>query len=236
MFKDARKPLVINGKSKFSEEEYLEFERTSIEKHEYHNGEIFLVHEPAAEYKRASYSEEEYLTIEKASNIKHEYYKGEIFAMSGASDSHNEIFTNLFGALTVKLKGKACRPYGSDKRMKIPENSLYTYPDISIYCNGLIHAENDGDTSILPTIIIEILSASTKSYDRSEKFKLYRDIPSLKEYILIDSESISIEAFRLNKSNHWELEEMKLLSESLIIPSLNIVIKVNDIYENLRFN
>ncbi|QIL38153.1 Uma2 family endonuclease [Pedobacter sp. HDW13] len=83
--------------------------------------------------------------------------------------------------------------------MNIPENTLFTYPDISIYCNGLMHSDVDEETFILPTVIIEILSPSTKNYDEGKRFNLYKDIPSLKECIMIDSESISVEAYYINE-------------------------------------
>ena len=180
------------------------------------------------------YNLAQYLEIEKKSNTKHEYFKEEIFSMADASDAHNEIFSNLFSQIALKLKGKPCRPYGSDKRLHIPENSLYTYPDISIYCNGLIHSANDKDSSILPTVLIEILSNSTQTYDRGDKFKLYRDIPSLKEYILIDSEQISIESFFLNSKNNWELQEYTDQSQKLLLKSLAIDLNILDIYEHTR--
>src|SRR5437868_7891680 len=79
-------------------------------------------------------SAEEYLEAERAATEKHEYYQGEIFAMSGASAEHNEIFSNVFVGLGNRLKGSGCKPYGSDFRVHIPKNTLYTYPDIIIVC------------------------------------------------------------------------------------------------------
>lgn len=190
------------------------------------------VSEPEAEY-HLRYTLEQYLAIEKKSNSKHEYFENEIFRMAGASDAHNEIFSNLFFQIASKLKGTSCRPYGSDKRLHIPENSLYTYPDISIYCNGLKHSANDKDSSILPTVIVEILSDSTQTYDRGDKFKLYRDIPSLKEYILIDSLKATIESFFLNQNNNWELQVYTGQTEYLKFKSLTIDIAIQDIYENV---
>lgn len=190
--------------------------------------------EAAASYHR-QYTLEQYLKIEKKSSSKHEYFQNEIFSMAGASDAHNEIFSSLFFQMASKLKGKPCRPYGSDKRLHIPQNTLYTYPDISVYCNGLIHAVNDTNSSILPSVLIEILSDSTQTYDRGDKFKLYRDIPSLKEYILIDSERIAIEAFYLNSKNNWELQEYVSEKDTLTFKSLEIAIDIANIYENINF-
>ena len=181
------------------------------------------------------YNLSQYLAIEKRSNTKHEYFKEEIFSMAGASDAHNEIFSNLFFQIALALQHKPCRPYGSDKRLYIPENSLYTYPDISIYCNGLIHAANDKDSATLPTVLIEILSDSTQTYDRGDKFKLYRDIPSLKEYLLINSEAMAIESFFLNSQGNWELQEYRDENEKVTIKSLGIAIEVASIYEKINF-
>lgn len=192
----------------------------------------YIIEDPQAVY-HLRYNLAQYLELEKKSNTKHEYFENEIFSMAGASDAHNEIFSNLFFQIALKLKGTSCRPYGSDKRLHIPQNTLYTYPDISIYCNGLMHSVNDKDSSILPTVLIEVLSDSTQTYDRGDKFKLYRDIPSLKEYILIDSENITIESFFLNSKNNWELQEYTDQSEKLIFKSLKIDIAIHDIYENI---
>lgn len=191
------------------------------------------VNEPAVDYHKQMYTIAEYLERENLSDEKHEYFQGEIFAMAGASNAHNEIFTNVFIEVGIKLKGKPCRPFGSDKRLQIPENSLFTYPDISIYCNNLIESKDDTNTSVLPSVIIEILSASTKTYDRGNKFKLYRDIPSLKEYILIDSESIYIEAFYVNEKQNWELTEYKNIHQVLNFTSLGFEIPLLEIYNKV---
>ncbi len=195
-----------------------------------------IVNEPAVAYQKRHYTIEEYLEMEKASTVKHEYFQGEIFAMSGAGDNHNEIFSNVFAEIGNKLKGKPCRPYGSDKRMSIPENTLFTYPDISINCNGLKHSEFDEDTSISPTVIIEILSPSTKNYDRGKKFKLYKDIPSLQEYIMIDSESVLVEAYYTSGEQNWVLNKHEEISDVLSLVSMGFDIALTDIYEHVRFN
>lgn len=172
--------------------------------------------------------------MEKAAERKHEFFKGQIFAMSGASNRHNKIFSNLFIGIGIALRGKSCQPYGSDLRIHIPENTLYTYPDISIICNEFIQSDLDEDTIVLPTIIIEILSKSTRSYDRGDKFKLYRDIPSLREYHLIDLESISIESWRINLKGNWELEEGKSIKKNFRIPAVGVTIPLTDIYNGTR--
>ncbi|MGC4234394.1 MAG: Uma2 family endonuclease [Niabella sp.] len=190
-----------------------------------------ILNEPEPAYQRAFYTVAEYLEMEKASVTKHEFFRGEIFAMAGAGARHNIIFKNIFGQLYIGLQGNSCQPYGSDMRIHIPENTLFTYPDISVICGDIIPSQEDEDTAILPVVLIEILSSSTKNYDRGEKFKLYRDIPSLKEYILVDSESVNIEIFRLNARRHWELEEYKTLEDALIIKAIDVSIYLRDIYK-----
>ncbi|HKZ67702.1 MAG TPA: Uma2 family endonuclease [Chitinophagaceae bacterium] len=202
---ELREPEVAYGKSKFTAEEYLRLERAASERHEYYEGEIFRMHG-----------------------------HGDLLAMSGAGNRHNIIFSNLFIGMGILLKGKSCQPYGPDMRINIPENTLYTYPDISVFCGELQLLDEEEDTAKNPTILIEILSPSTKEYDRGGKFKLYRDIPALKEYILVDSLSINIEAFRLNDTGHWELEEYRNLSGNLNMPSINISIPIADIYNRSR--
>lgn len=190
--------------------------------------------EPAITYGKQKFTIEEYLKMERASEQKHEYFKGEMFAMSGASSRHNVIFRNLYGKLAYRLEGKPCQPYGSDLRIHIPENTLYTYPDISIICRDIVSAGEDDDNVIQPAVLIEILSPSTRDYDRGTKFKLYRDIPSLKEYILVDSEAISVEVFRLNESVHWQLEELKNLGDSLVIKTVGFQVTLDEIYQDTK--
>ena len=192
------------------------------------------VRDPVVVYNKSKLSVEEYLQFEKASRDKHEYFKGEIFAMAGAGARHNVIFSNLFGDLAYRLKGKPCKPYGSDLRVHIPENSLFTYPDISIICGEIIPSQVDADTAVQPTVIIEILSPSTRNYDQGIKFKLYREIPTLKEFITIDSESIGIEAYRINSQGNWELKDYRSIDETLTIPSVGLSLSLKEIYDGTK--
>jgi Uma2 family endonuclease len=189
------------------------------------------IKEPAAAYSQRKYTIEEYLEMENAAIEKHEYYQGEIFVMSGPKVTHNIIAGNIFIGLGVKLKGKSCRPFNSDQRIHIEKNTLFTYPDISVVCNDPVTFNNDDWNILNPTVIIEVLSPSTKNYDRGGKFNLYRDIASLKEYILIDSESISIEAFHINSGGLWELKEYKGIDETIYFQSIQTSLELKEIYE-----
>lgn len=172
----------------------------------------------------------EYLSAERAASQKYEYYNGEVFAMSGASLKHNVIFRNTYIKLGLKLQGKSCQPFGSDLRIHIPKNTLYTYPDITIICGEPETTDDTTDTISNPTVIIEILSKSKRDYDKGSKFTLYRDIPTLKDYILIDSESVRVEKYSRNVDNSWLLNEYKTEKDSLLIESIQESLSLSDIY------
>jgi len=176
-----------------------------------------------------------YLDAERKALDKHEYYKGEIFMMSGASLAHNMVASNSIISIGNKLKGKQCRPFGSDLRIHIPKNSLFTYPDISIICGDVQTTDSHFDTVTNPAVIIEILSSSTRDYDKGGKFTLYRDIDSLQEYILIDSEKIMVEKFIRNADNSWQLTEYKSQKQLFRIETVDIELQLSDLYEDVKF-
>jgi Uma2 family endonuclease len=179
-------------------------------------------------------SELEYLEMEIASAEKHEYYQGEIFAMAGATVEHNRIATNVTGEIYSKLKGKNCNVFNSDLRVHIQANSLYTYPDITVVCGEVEKLPNTLDTIINPTLIIEVLSASTKDYDRGTKFMLYRDIPSLKEYLVIDSTGkVHLEKWYKKEDGLWILNEYKSTEDTVPIESLSIELAMADVYRGV---
>jgi len=192
------------------------------------------VNEAAVSYSKQQYTIEEYLTMENAAEEKHEYYRGEIFAMSGAKLQHNIVTINLTTTLKNKLKGKPCRPYGRDLRIHIEKNTLFTYPDISVICGEPISRSNDGLNFLNPTVIIEVASPSTRNYDRETKFKLYRDIPTLKEYMLADPEAISIESWFINGHGNWELREYRSIADILELNSIGVSMALGEIYEGTK--
>lgn len=175
-------------------------------------------------------TEAEYLTFERESQERHEYYKGEIFLMSGASFKHNVIEDNIRGALHTFLKGKKCRSFGSNLRIHIPKNTLYTYPDILIVCGKPELLDNEFDTLLNPSVIIEILSPSTGNYDRGAKFDLYREIETLKEYILIDSATIHCIRYKKNDDFTWTLFEAKNLSDNFVITTVGLQLPLSEVY------
>jgi len=189
------------------------------------------LNEPALVYQKRRYTIPEYLELENTATIKHEYYQGELFAMSGATMTHNSIAENLYFHLRLKLKGKPCKPHNSDTRIHIEKNTLFTYPDISVICGEPISLDNDDLNFLNPTIIFEVLSPSTREYDRNEKFRLYKDIPTLKSYILVEPEAINIEAWHMDEQGGWTLKAYNNINELLQIPAINTSLELKEIYE-----
>lgn len=192
------------------------------------------VNEAAPAYNKRYYTIEEYLELEDAATEKHEYYQGEIFAMSGAKIQHNIVSKNILVALDKKLDGKPCQPFNSEMRIHIEKNTLFTYPDISVICDDPQTRNNDDMNVLNPTVIFEVLSPSTKNYDRRDKFKLYRDIDTLKEYVLVDPVKISIEAYHINSDGYWELREYKDINDSLSLDSIQVSLPLVEIYKRTK--
>jgi len=196
-----------------------------------------IVEEPAAEYGRdkRAFTIEDYLEMEKTSVQKHEYYKGEIFAMAGARIDHNTITVNLTSAIKQKLRGSSCRVFNSEQRIHVQENTLFTYPDLSIVCGQPITFNDDQMNLMNPAVIVEVLSPPTKNYDRGEKFKLYKDLVTLQEYLLIDSQSVLLEHFLKNDAGVWVLNKYDQLADKLLIKVPNISLSLEEIYEDTEF-
>jgi len=177
------------------------------------------------------YTEQEYLELERAAEYKSEYYRGEIFAMAGAGFNHNRITENMSGELYIALRGNSCQSFSSDMRVHIPENTLYTYPDLLIVCGKPELLDQQKDTLLNPSVIIEILSPGTVGYDTGQKFHLYRSIPSLTEYVLIDSQKIGADVHRKGEHGVWYLASAAYeLEGSIEIGHIGLTLKMADIY------
>ena len=178
------------------------------------------------------YSEEDYLLIENKASYKSEYFRGEIFTMAGGTPNHNRIKENLSGEIYSNLKkSKSCRSYSSDQRVHIPENSLYTYPDVVVVCGPNQYTERDANTITNPSVIIEVISQGSGGYDRGDKFRLYRDIESLKEYVLVNSLNVGVEVYRRTEDNLWLLaQDAYGLSESVTIATIETTLLLSDLY------
>jgi Uma2 family endonuclease len=197
------------------------------------------------------YSPEEYLELETTAEYRSEYLDGQIIPMAGGKPNHNKISLNLSSALNYALKKTAYDVFMSDLRLMIPDRSLYTYPDVMVAETPLMFAENRQDTITNPIAIAEILSDSTEKYDRGDKFRMYRTIPSFKEYILI-SEGLSgesnspackprqtamqVEKFTKNEANQWVLSEYTGKEAKITFDSFEFEISLDELYDRVELD
>lgn len=175
-----------------------------------------------------------YFEMEEQAETKSEYYNGEIFAMTGASHRHNVISVNITAALHNRLQDRDCFIYGGDMKIEVAADAHYTYPDVSVVCGKPEFAGRRDDTFKNPLVIFEVLSASTRDYDRGSKFKAYRKIPSLQDYFLVDQYTVSVEHFYKDDSGGWHLEEFESRDAALLIRSLSVEIGLGEIYHRLE--
>jgi len=176
----------------------------------------------------------EYFALEEESKTKHEFHAGEIFAMAGASVRHNRIAGNVYSHLLAVGEKQKCTPYILDLRLWIEERELFTYPDVMLICGEPEFYPGRDDTVTNPQVLVEVLSESTKNYDRGEKFEFYRAIPSLREYILIDQDKVHVERFAKSPKGAWVLAEWNELSATLVLESLDCRIPLAEIYRGVR--
>ena len=178
---------------------------------------------------------EQYFALEEKSDTRHEYYQGEIFNLAGGSINHNRIIRNFSHYAIDKIKDHSCEVLFTDIKIWIESADLFTYPDILIICGQAQFYKNRDDVVLNPVLIAEVLSKSTKNYDRGEKFLFYRQIPSLKHYLLIDQYSPHVEYFYLNEDGHWVLSEFSDLHDRLEIRRPDFSLGLQDIYRGVSF-
>ncbi len=183
------------------------------------------------------YTPEEYYTLERVATYKSDYYDGEIFAMAGGTSRHSLIVMNVGGELRQRLKGNPCTPYESNQRVAIQATGLRVYPDVSVYCEALKYDDQDSrlETAINPTLVIEVLSPSTEAYDRGLKFDNYRQIPSLRGYVLVSQEVPHVETFERRPDGSWLMREDRKLDGSVELPGLNLSLPLAEIYDRVEF-
>ena len=178
-------------------------------------------------------SPEEYLSIERRSETRSEYLNGEVFAMVGASREHNLIVANITGELRQQLKGRPCELYPNDMRVKIPATGLYTYPDVVVVCGEPLFEDEHVDTLLNPTLIVEVLSESTESYDRGKKFGHYQTVGSLAEYLLVAQDEARIEQFVKRPDAHWLYSDTRSADGFLELSSIGCVLALKEVYDKV---
>jgi Uma2 family endonuclease len=181
-----------------------------------------------------TYTPEEYLAIERKAEFKSEYVNGEIYAMSGASKEHNIITGNIYSEIRNQFKRRPCEVYITDMRVRVPRTNLYTYPDVAAVCGGSLFDDSHVDTLTNPTVIVEVLSPSTETYDKGDKFAHYLKLPSLQEYVLVSQDKVRVEHYA-RRGAEWVYTQMSTLDEVLVLGSIECAIALQDIYEKVEF-
>ncbi len=192
------------------------------------------------------YTAEEYLALERKAAYKSEFFNGEIFEWGIERDTcdsdgicHDSILLNLINLIQNRLPHTFIPFYGSDMRLHIPENSLYTYPDLTVVCGKAEFLENaNPDTLLNPVLIVEVLSGSTEKYDRGGKFRLYRSIPSLREYVLVSSEEpFGVESYYKTDGGVWQLTDSQDVENGLVhLPSVGFDLPLREVYARVAGN
>jgi Uma2 family endonuclease len=179
-------------------------------------------------------SPEEYLAAERVASFKSEYYQGAIYAMAGASNAHNLVNLNTGTALNLALRERDCTVRVSDQRLQVRENGLYTYPDLSVVCGPPQFAPDKHlDTLLNPVMLAEVISMSTGEYDRVGKFILYKDIPSLRHYLLIESTQAVVRLASWREPQVWAFETFEGLDAVVPLPALGLELPLAEIYRKV---
>jgi Uma2 family endonuclease len=181
-------------------------------------------------------TEEEYLRIERAAESKSEYYDGRMYAMSGGSYRHGRIIPNLAAQFLQALRSKDCSVTTSDVRIRVSPRGFYTYPDIAVVCGAPQFADDQADTLLNPSLLVEVLSPSTEAHDRGFKFAQYRQLDSLREYALVSQTEPRVEVFRRQGPNEWVLTEACGLDATCRFESVDCQVTLAEIYYQVAFS
>ncbi len=181
------------------------------------------------------YTPEEYLELEEAADYKSEYIDGQIIPMAGGTANHNRISLNLSAALNFAFRQQDYEVFMGDVRLWIPQKRTYTYPDVMILAGEPKFFNNRMDIILNPQIIVEVLSKSTKGYDRQEKFEDYRTISTFQEYLLIDQNRIHVDQFSKTGKKQWTLREYDEEDEAIALVTVPFEISLQDLYNKVKF-
>ncbi len=180
------------------------------------------------------YTAEEYLALERKAEFKHEYISGEIVAMAGATREHILITGNIAQRLRNQLQGSPCETYSNEMRVRTTPSD-YVYPDVIVVCDEPKFEDNEFDTLLNPTVVIEVLSKSTEARDRGEKFSEYRGIASVKDVVFVSQYRMRVEHYVRQANGEWMLHEATLPSETITLESIGCTLTLAEIYERITF-
>lgn len=185
--------------------------------------------------KQRYYTPEEYLELEEVADYKSEYIDGQIIPMAGETINHNRISLNLSAALNFAFRQQDYEVFMGDVRLWIPQKLTYTYPDVMILAGEPEFFNNRKDVILNPQIIVEVLSKSTKGYDREDKFQAYRAISTFQEYLLIDQTRIHVDQFSKTGKKQWALREYDEEDEAIALVTVPFEISLQDLYNKVKF-
>ncbi|MFM6758188.1 MAG: Uma2 family endonuclease [Microcystis panniformis] len=182
------------------------------------------------------YTPEEYLALEETSEDKNEYRQGEIIPMVGATTNHNQIAGNFYRRFPLNINNQDYYTYMETVRLWLSDYSIYTYPDVMVIKGQPLYQGNSQSNVINPLIIVEVLSNSTQAYDRGDKFKFYRSLPTFQEYILIEQSSYSVERYYKQKDDQWLIDFVTGENAVLQLVSVDWQISWQDLYQRVNFD
>ncbi|MBZ0275529.1 MAG: Uma2 family endonuclease [Anaerolineae bacterium] len=176
----------------------------------------------------------EYLEYERTSGSRHEFIGGQVVAMAGASERHNQITSALHFLLYGQTESRPCQVFQSDMRVAAVE-SAYFYPDLVVVCGDAQYADSSRDTLLNPVVIIEVLSPSTEDFDRGRKFRMYRGIPTLSDYLLVSQKRILVEHFTRQTGDTWILRDFVRPTDQIALPAIGCTLSIEAIYRRVNF-
>lgn len=178
---------------------------------------------------RVDYSYGDYLALEAASNVRHEYLDGQIYGMAGGSPEHAALAASVVGLLFPQLMGGKCRAYSSDLRIRVPATGLATYPDVAVVCGPRQRDPEDDDAVTNPTLLVEVLSPSTERYDRGDKFEHYKQLDSLRQYLLVRQDRPQVEVWTRGAGG-WSVEVVGA-GQTAALTSIGSELDVSRLYD-----
>lgn len=181
------------------------------------------------------YSRREYLSMEDAAETKNEYFDGEIFAMAGGSKNHSIICVNVMWGLREAVMDRDCIAFDGNMKLDIPKENAFVYPDGMVVCEAVAFFEDRNDIISNSMLIIKVLSPTTQAFDRGKKFKYYRSIPSLKEYVLISQEEPLVESYFRQDGKRWLYTVAREPDDNLVLSSLDHHIGLKEMYRKVSF-
>lgn len=180
----------------------------------------------------ATFSAQDYWDFENGSELKHEFFEGRVYAREIPDERHHELVGNILASLHQQLRGKPCRVRSSDQRLEIEETGLQTYPDVMVACPPFRYNERQTINILDATVIVEVLSDKTRSYDRTGKFEHYKRLPTLRHYVLVEQNSIEIEHHVLI-NGQWNSKVFNSLKKSVGLAAIACELQLDDVYEGI---